>query len=172
MISEKIFLRFFIIIFSVIALTACQTLDTKNTSTNSDAAIKAKDVFYHDSTHYFADRTASVSMRATFLNTEDGDKQELVEGYKLQFRTINLKGGAIGQVTIIAGGKQITLSENGFIIPPKQGINLELSLEETQFIHQQNDGLLRFKFQNESQLIQIKDHTLQPLNVDTLPIQG
>lgn len=168
----RFFLRFFIVIFFSAVLVACQTTSTRDKANTANQAAKASDVFHRDSTHYFADKTASVSLRATFSNTENANEQKLLSGYKLQFRTINLKGGTIGQVTIIAGGRQITLSENGFVIPPNQGINLQLSLEDTRFIHQQNDGLLRFRFQDESQLIQIQDHALQALNIDVLPIQG
>lgn len=120
-----------------------------------------KTTFIHqDSTVYFAGKRASISMRASFTNTANGTEQSLVNGYKLQFRSIEKRNVSITQVSIIAGGKKISLNERGFLLPPSRGATLEVSMEDTRYITESADALLRFKYEGESQLMVIKNHSL------------
>jgi hypothetical protein len=155
-------LRYLLLILPLMALFAC-------TNTPSAKPIEVKEEILHqDSTVYFANRKASISMRASFSNTikasPDTNKpliiQPLFEGYKLQFRSIAQENMLIDQVSIVADGRNIVLADNSFFIPPNKGITLSVSLEDTLFISQQAEAVLRFKFNNASKIITIKNHQI------------
>lgn len=111
---------------------------------------------YVDSTQYFAERTGSVSMRATF-NKKDS---VMAEGYKFQFRTINPRPVFLNSVSIIAGGKRIFLEEGQIVLPSQKGITLPLSLEDSAFIAGFPSALLQFKQNNISEIFTIELHQL------------
>ena len=146
--------RITLMIVLAMILIGCQSQATK------PEAPVAKPLIHEDSTVYFADKTASLSMRATFESENQSHQQELTRGYKFQFRSIQKRNVSISQVSIIAGGKKINLSENRFLLPPQKGITLNLSLEDTHYIDQQQDAILRFKYEGESQLMSLKGHRL------------
>ena len=138
-------------------LSACQGTPT---TPKKDQTTVSKPLIHQDSTIYFANKTASISMRASFTNTGGGTEQALATGYKLQFRSIQEGNVSISQVSIIAGGKKITLNEQGFLLPPNQGATLSINLEDTRYITGHPDATLRFKYEGESQLMSIKQHRL------------
>jgi uncharacterized lipoprotein YajG len=143
-------------------LAGCQTTPSALNKTQSSAK---STLIHQDSTVYFAKKTASISMRASFSNTSGGVQQSLVDGYKLQFRSIQKRNISIRRVSIIAGGKKIILSEQGFLLPPHQGATLPISIEDTHFIAQQEDAVLRFKYEGESQLMTIRQHRLKEFSL-------
>lgn len=150
-----------VMVLCCVFLVACGS-----TTTKSDAKAQAPtNVIHQDSTQYFAERTGSISMRATFLNTSSSTKQPFVEGYKFQFRSIQQRNVPVSQVSIIAGGQKFELAENAFFVPPNQGINLALSIEESKMISQQSDAILRFKANNQSYIMSISQHQLIPFIV-------
>ena len=140
-------------------LIACQAALPKETASSQHTLL------HNDSTVYFNDRKASVSMRASFSNNIDHNEdspiiQTLSTGYKLQFRSISRENVLINNVFIIAGGKRIIVSEGDFFVAPNKGITLSLSHEDSLFIQQQNDAVLRFTIDGESQLMNMKHHKL------------
>lgn len=159
--------RAFLILFGVVIL-GC-----KNTPVIEKPVVK-ENVIYQDSTVYFANKTASISLRASLLNTIPSNKesnhplviQPLTKGYQLQFRSINKENISISQASIVAGGKKITISDAAFFIPYNQGITLSLSLEDTQYISQQSDAVLRFKYNNHSVIITLSNHTIKEFSID------
>ena len=118
----------------------------------------------YDSTVYFAKRTASVSLRASFLNQPSnvlpGGPPAFAKGYKLQFRSISKTNRSISQASIIAGGKKIALTPEAFFIPLNKGATLSISLEDTNYIHQYNNAILRFKYNNESVFFTISNNQI------------
>ncbi len=150
-----------VVLFSFL-ISACQSGNVK-----PEKNTPIKSTFNQDSTVYFAKRTASLSLRASF--TEAGEQkstpaspiQILSRGYQLQFRSIQRKNIAVEQVSIIAGGKKITLTEKIFFVPANKGITLSVSLADTEFISQHNDAVIRFKYNGESQLMSIKRHQIE-----------
>jgi hypothetical protein len=112
-------------------------------------------------------------MRASFSSTNPTNRdtqkpllvQTLAGAYKLQFRSIQPDNLLVDQVSIVVGGKKIAITEGSFFVPANKGITLSLSLEDTQFIAQHNDATLRFKADNISQLIMIKDHKISEFSL-------
>ena len=135
----------------------------ESTITNKESSTNAA-IFYQDSTVYFAEESASISMRASFLNQlqEQGEQviQPFAQGYRLQFRSLEEPPPSLGTVAIIAGGRKIELTGSSIIIPSKQGITFSISLENTRFISEQSDSVLQFKYQGESYFMLINDHRL------------
>ncbi|ODS24587.1 hypothetical protein AB835_03120 [Candidatus Endobugula sertula] len=105
-------------------------------------------------------------MRASFSQKPQTIKQQLARGYKLQLRSIHQQSILISQMSIIAGGKKISLNEGSFIVVPQKSVNLSLSPEDSQYISQQSDALLRFKYNGASQLISISNHQLSNFLVE------
>lgn len=162
--KNSILVRYYktsITVLCCVFLMACGSTTTKpvvkpQTPTN---------IIHQDSTQYFAKETGSISMRATFLNNSGSTQQPFVEGYKFQFRSIQQKNVPVSQVSIIAGGQKFALAENAFFVPPNQGINLALSIKDSQIISQQADAILRFKANNQSYIMSISNHQLIPFIV-------
>jgi len=151
---RSVHIRAVILIF-LILLAGC-----KGQLTQPPERPVALPLIYEDSTVYFADNTASLSMRASFESDSQSYHQTLTEGYKFQFRSIQKRNILISQVSIISGGEKINVSTNRFLLPPQQGITLSLSLEDTRRIAQQDEAILRFKYEGDSQLMSIKAHRL------------
>lgn len=159
-----LFKRSIITLCSLI-LIACQAALPK------ESAPAQHELLHNDSTVYFNDRKASVSMRASFSNNTGQHKnasftQTLSTGYKLQFRSISRENVLINNVFIIAGGKRIIVSESDFFVAPNKGITLALSHEDSLFIQQKNDAVLRFAIDGKSQLMNMRHHKLSEF---TLP---
>ena len=128
-------------------------------SSPKETGIPPEALYAHvDSTMYFAQRTASVSMRATFNRQ---GRTSLVDGYKFQFRSIDEKPAFLNSVSIIAGGKRIFLEEGQIVLPTGQGVTLQLSLEDSNFIAAFPSALLQFRHNRESQIYAIELHQLQ-----------
>lgn len=142
--------------FLTLILSACQP--TKEKPSSISKAQAATGSIYRDSTHYFLNRTASISMRATLSN----NSQTIIEGYKLQFRTIRNQNVAITDASIVAGGQYFSIANKEFFIDKQRAITLQLELNNTQLIQQQSDAVLRFKADGESLLFIIQNHQLQP----------
>lgn len=144
-------------------LFGCQTAGTPTKPSEPQESI-----FHQDSTVYFAKRTASVSMRASFKNTiARGNNlqqplkiQPLNNGYKFQFRTVRKDNVAIGKVDVIAGGKRIVVSNEKVFLPANQGLTLTLSLADSLFTSEKDDAILAFTFNGNSYLVNIKDHQI------------
>ena len=111
---------------------------------------------YVDSTVLFAEKTASVSLRASFGTQDPGMKQ----GYQLQFRTLSDTPVFLSSISVIAGGQRLFVEEGQIVLPQKKGISLSLSLEESLFIGEYETALLQFRYNNESFLMQIRLHQL------------
>ncbi len=167
-----IFHRLILIISSLLIL-GCQTTSTTQQNPQSSGA-KKDTLFHQDSTVYFADRTASVSMRPSFKNTINSNNdpqkpliiQPLNNGYQLQFRTIRKNNIVLEKIDIIAGGKRIPISEGQVFIPANKGLRLSLSLENSLLINKDDKAILAFTFDGESFLVSIKYHRI---NEFTLP---
>lgn len=112
---------------------------------------------YVDSTEYFAKRTGSVSLRATFSKTTS----TMDEGYKFQFRTISPRPVFLNSISVVAGGKRIFLEEGQIVLPSQQGITLEASLEDSLFIGKFPSALLQFRQNNVSEIFAIELHQLK-----------
>ena len=112
-------------------------------------------------------------MRASFSSTNPANRdpqkplliQTLAGAYKLQFRSIRPDNLLIDEVSIVAGGKKIAITEGSFFVPANKGITLSLSLDDTQFIAQHSDTVLRFKADNISQLMSIKNHKISEFSL-------
>jgi len=152
-------------------ITACANTDT---STDTSTEIKnTSDVFHQDSTIYFADKKASVSLRASFIQETSQESietdgtvtagvttQSLINGYKLQFRTLLKGNNTLEQVSVIAGGKKIVLSDQSLFIQANKGLIINANKKDTLFIIEKGDATLRFKFNQTSYLMSIRNHTL------------
>lgn len=131
-------------------LIACESTPDKNKTPISPYN-------YVDSTEYFAERTGSVSMRATFSKkTSTMDK-----GYQFQFRTINSRPVFLNSISIVAGGKRIFLEEGQIVLPPQKGATLTMSLEDSLFVGKYPSALLQFRQNNISQIFAIELHQLK-----------
>ncbi len=161
-------------------LTGCQTAPSKKVAANNTPSSSVKNhgrtsLFHQDSTIYFSNRQASISMRASLESSTPSDAlsnsrplfiKDLKAGYKLQFRSIHQENILIEQMSIVAGGKLFIITEKPFFIPSNKSVNLSLSLEDSLFISQQDDAVLRFKYEGESQLLTIKSHKLNNFIVE------
>ena len=143
-------------------MTACVSTDAPVAKKNTP------DIFHQDSTVYFADKKASISLRASFIQktnestdtTSNTTTQSLMGGYKLQFRSIFKGNSTIGHVSIIAGGRRIVLSDKPLFIQSTKGLTINTSIEDALFIMAYNDATLRFTFNQTSHLMSINNHTL------------
>ena len=97
-------------------------------------------------------------MRATF-NREG--TATMAEGYKFQFRTISDKPVFLSSISIIAGGKRLFLEEGQIVLPPNQGMTLELSLDDSKFVAEFPSALLQFRHNNLSEIYTIQLHQLE-----------
>ncbi len=136
-------------LFIFFALAGCSNTPDKN-------APPVSPYHYVDSTEYFAERTGSISMRATFSK----EKSAMAEGYKFQFRTISSRPVFLNSISIVAGGKRIFIEEGQIVLPSGQGVTLELSLEDSLFISQFPSTLLQFRQNNISEIFAIELHQL------------
>ena len=142
-------------------LAACESQQTRpENSKTSDSDTSSQNIIHQDSTVYFANRTASVSLRASFISQPASIYQTLNTGYKIQLRSIQRRNISISQVSIIAGGRKIELSKKSFLLPPNKAIILDINLDDTLFIQQQADAVLQFKYDGKSQLMSLKEHQL------------
>jgi hypothetical protein len=156
-----------VIISLSIALLNCGQLPVKDSGQETSNA-NISDIFHRDSTVNFANKKASASLRASFIqkNTEISSvtgsavSQSLHNGYKLQFRTILAGSNIIDRASIIAGGKRIPLTETELFVRPNKGLIISISEADTLFIHQQRDATLRFLFNGTSHLMSIRNHQL------------
>lgn len=148
-----------------ILLSACQS------TPEPTKKVDAPEILHQDSTVYFADKKASVSMRASFIQrTIQGNQtdplsqstttQLLNGGYQLQFRSIDKGNNSIEDVSVVAGGKKFSLSTTSLLIPQNKWVILGLTEEESLFIAQQSDATLRFRYNQTSYLMSIRNHTL------------
>ena len=111
-----------------------------------------------DSTLYFAERTASISMRASFTREQPST---MTTGYQFQFRTINTQPAFLNSISLVAGGKRLFLEENQIVLPSQKGITLQLSLEDSQWLAQYPSALIQFRHNNDSYLFAIELHQLK-----------
>jgi hypothetical protein len=140
-----------LLLLSSIFLSACGSAPEKN----QQASISP--YTYVDSTLYFAERTASVSMRATFNREQPSG---MAEGYLFQFRTISNKPAFLNSISIVAGGKRLFLEEGQIVLPNQKGVTLQLSLEDSLFVAQYPSALVQFRHNNDSQIFSIELHQL------------
>ncbi|MBX2809014.1 MAG: hypothetical protein KTR20_10330 [Cellvibrionaceae bacterium] len=138
-------------------LSSCGTTHEKSTSALPTKTEPSPYTFI-DSTEYFADRTASVSMRASF---DTRNPSAMSSGYKFQFRTISETPILLNSISIIAGGKRIFIEPGQVVLPKHKSVTLSLPLEASQFIATFPSALLQFKHNNISQLLAITLHRLQ-----------
>ncbi|MFT6101903.1 MAG: hypothetical protein ACJATV_000343 [Granulosicoccus sp.] len=169
--------RYYVLRHTIIVSLCLLTLTlTGCVHTPSTTEAVEKDVAFHqESTLYFSNKTASISMRASFTNisSNEADRalnkplivQPLAEGYKLQFRTINKDNLLINQASIIVGGRKILVAKGAFFVPYNKGVTLSLSLEDTQYIRQHDNAILGINYDKESLLITIKNHKISTFKV-------
>jgi len=160
-----------IVSLCLLALTLASCVHTPSTT----ETVEKDTVFHQESTLYFANKTASISMRASFTNTSSNEAngarskplivQPLAEGYKLQFRTINKDNLLINQASIIVGGRKIPIAKGAFFVPYNKGVTLSLSLEDTQYISQHDNATLGINYDDESLLMTIKNHKISIFKV-------
>ena len=144
---------FFVIGFLAISLglTGCQSQQASEKAPESPYT-------YVDSTLYFAERTASISMRATFT---DQQPSTMTKGYKFQFRTINTQPAFLSSISLIADGKRIFLEEGQVVLPSQKGVTLELSLENSLWLAKYPSALVQFRHGNDSYIFAIGLHQLK-----------
>ena len=158
--------RLLILLSLALTITACATNTLRPTAeSTSQEKATASELFHQDSTVYFADKKASVSLRASFIQETtqspyEVTTQSLMNGYKLQFRSILKGNNVIEKVSIIAGGKKITLLDKPLFIQENKGLIINSSKEEALFIMDKSDATLRFKFNQQSYLMSLRNHTL------------
>ena len=134
----------------LVVLAGCQ-------STPNEPAVVSP-YTYVDSTQYFDERTASVSMRATFTNSSPSGMER---GYLFQFRSINKKPAFLNSISIIAGGKRYFLEEGQVVLPNQKGLTFNLSLDDSLEVAKYPSSLLQFRHNNQSYLFSIELHQLQ-----------
>lgn len=141
-------------IFLAISLVSCGTTDNKPTKSATPSPYT-----YVDSTEYYLEDTASVSMRATFNN--NAPQSGMVTGYKFQFRSLNPKPLFLSSISIIAGGKRLFVEEGQLVVANDKPITQNLNLQDSEFIAQYPDALLQFRANNQSVLFTIELHQLR-----------
>ncbi len=145
------FLSPFFILSACVLLTACQTSPEKQ-------VVVVSPYTHVDSTTYFSERTASVSMRATFNR---GQSATMSEGYKFQFRTISNRPVFLSSISIVAGGKRFFLEQGQIVLPSQKGVTLQLPLKDSVFVAQFPSALLQFKQNNTSEIFSIELHQIK-----------
>lgn len=157
-VNDKItYAKVLIVVAVVLLIASCGSQKAK------DAPPVQAPYTFVDSTEYFADRTASVSMRATFHREQPASG--MAEGYRFQFRTINTQPAFLNSISLVAGGKRIFLEEGQIVLPLEKGITLQLSLEDSLLVAQQNSALLQFRHNNTSHIFTIELHQLKPFTI-------
>lgn len=157
----------FCVLLLAALLMGCQSARPNQVEKNIATSEVNQSVFYQDSTLYFAEKTASISLRASFTqqvvsNEQSQELQPLANGYKFQFRSTNTQNRIIGNASIVAGGKKITITDKTLFIPQNQGLTVSISLEDTVLIESQGQAVLGFEYNGESQLFTIINHQLAP----------
>ena len=143
----------------ILLLAGCGTVATtpesgqKSTTENSSLT-------FVDSTQYFREDTASISLRASF-DTSSNTSLTMVDGYKFQFRTLSDTPIFISSVSIIAGGKRFFVEEGQFVLTKEKGTTSTLPLDDSLFIADFPSALLQFRYNNESFLFEIALHQLK-----------
>jgi hypothetical protein len=113
---------------------------------------------YVDSTEYFANRTASASMRATFTTEQPSG---MAQGYRFQFRTLSKNPAFLNSISIVAGGKRYFLEEGQIVLPREKGITLQLPLSDSLEAAKFPSALLQFRYNNSSYIFAIELHQLK-----------
>lgn len=150
---------FFSILLFILLLSGCGTTTQKPTpAASAQTPALDKPYTFIDSTEYFADRTASVSMRATFDTTGTAT---MSTGYKFQFRSISKSPIFLSSMSIIAGGKRFFVEKGQVTLTNNKSVTLTLPLEDSQFIGTFPSALLQFKHNNLSHILTITLHQLQ-----------
>ncbi len=145
------FLSRFFILSACILVVACGTSPDKQ-------EVVVSPYTHVDSTTYFAERTGSVSMRATFSR---GQSSTMSDGYKFQFRTISNRPVFLNSISIVAGGKRFFLEQGQIVLPSQKGVTLQLPLKDSLFVAQYPSALLQFKQNNTSEIFSIELHQLK-----------
>ncbi|MFT7386852.1 MAG: hypothetical protein ACI8VC_000087 [Candidatus Endobugula sp.] len=148
-------------------LLSCGQLPLKENGQQKET-VGTNNIFHQDSTVYFTDKKSSVSLRASFLQKSIDTSstagsmasQSLINGYKLQVRTILPGTNVVDSASIIAGGKLILLTESELFLRSGKGLIISISSEDTFFINQQRDATLRFLFNGKSHLMSIRGHQI------------
>ncbi|MFT6791198.1 MAG: hypothetical protein ACJA04_000398 [Cellvibrionaceae bacterium] len=143
---------------TLVGLLGLLCLSTSCSTVNEIIPIPSSPYTFVDSTVYFAERTASLSMRSTFKKSQTAT---ITEGYKFQFRTINTKPVFLGSISLIAGGKIFFLEEGQVILLSQNEVNFELSLETSQFLVSYTPALIQFRYNNESVIFTIDLHQVK-----------
>lgn len=145
------------ILFSCVLVLSCQTTGTlDNSNKNNDPGGTKPTVEqgnFIDSTLYFNDKTASVSLRAPM-----NERGQLGSGYQLQFRALN--SVPLKNIVIITGGERIVLERGLVYVSANKGLNYSLSLSDSLYIAVNPRSTLLFEFDGQSKIIEMKDHKL------------
>ena len=116
---------------------------------------------YLDSTLFFDEIHASLSMRATFKrSTFEKGADGLVENYKFQFRSRRDLPVKISNIAIIVAGKRIFLESGTSYLPKNKPLIFTLSTADSQFIQDQPQAIFLFEYQNDSKAVLIEGHKL------------
>ena len=143
---------FLLVTLAVAALTACESQPDKN--------LISPPYTYIDSTLYYADRQASISVRASF--NQQNNNAGLAEGYRFQFRSIRAEPVFLNSISIVAGGKRFFLEAGQVVVPNQQGVTLQLPLDESKFVASFPSALIQFRHNNDSYIFSIELHQLKP----------
>jgi len=111
-----------------------------------------------DSTLYFAEQTASVSLRATFHQEKSAG---MAKGYQFQFRTISQQPVFLNSISLVAGGKRLFIEEGQSVLPANKGITFRVSLDDSRWLASYPSALLQFKYNGQSVLKRISLHRLE-----------
>jgi hypothetical protein len=149
--TSKVFLKTFLVLCLLIVVNCGSSPQKKPESQISPFT-------FVDSTLYFAERTASVSMRATFNNAQPSGMNK---GYMFQFRTISKNPAFLNSVSIVAGGKRFFLEEGQIVLPSQKGVTLKLPLNDSLFVAKYPSALLQFRYNNTSFIFSIELHQLK-----------
>ena len=165
-VAKKIFNTLTIVLINVLLLVACQPhvhlpVDEKPISTTKLTPVtkpvkKAEEYDYRDSTLFFDEVRASLSMRATLKQGADN----LLKNYKFQFRSRRDLPVKINNIAITVAGKRIVLEPGTLYLPKNKSLTFELSTADSQLIQNQSQATLLFDYERVTKVALIEGHKL------------
>lgn len=171
------------IVLIVLLMTACQSTPSQQTvpksankpvNPNTDSvsgkaqtAVKPKPkptYRYIESTLFFDDEKASVSLRAAVhspsVSNPSATVLPLVSGYQFQFRSVNDTAVPTGNVAIKSDGDMIVVEAGHAFIPSGKGVTFVLGLKDSRRVNAASDAILLFDYKNKLHQVIIHQHQL------------
>ena len=158
-----------IVLVNIIWLSACQPYVHVNvgesipSEKSTERVIeKTEEYDYRDSTLFFDEIHASLSMRVTFNKRTTFKKgaNGLVKDYKFQFRSRRDLPVKISNIAITASGKRIFLEPGTLYLPKNKPLIFALSATDSQFIQHQPQAIFLFEYEDNSNAVLIEEHKL------------